>query len=91
MNKLLIKNAAKKILLELTEQEINHIREKYASIDEKIQELMKIDLKKYKPVFSCSIGNNYQLRKDIFDKSSNEKIIIKKNFFIFDDTKDDAK
>ena len=91
MNKLLIKIAAKKIFLELTEQEINHISEKYASIDEKIQELMEIDLKKYKAVFSCLTNNNYQLRKDIFDKSSNEKIIIKKNFFIFDDTKDDAK
>lgn len=91
MNKLLIKNAAKKILLELTEQEINHISEKYASIDKKIQELMKIDLKKYKPVFSCLMENNYQFRKDVFDKSNNEKIIVKKSFFIFNDSKNDAK
>ena len=91
MNKLLIKIAAKKILLELTEQEIDHIKEKYASIDKRIQELMEIDLKKYKPVFSCAINNNYQFRKDIFDKNNNEKIIVKKNFFIFDDSKNDAK
>ena len=91
MNKLLIKNAAKKILLELTEQEINHISEKYTSIDEKIQELMEIDLKKYKAVFSCLTNNNYQFRKDVFDKSNNEKIIVKKSFFIFNDSKNDAK
>ena len=91
MDKLLIKIAAKKILLELTEQEIDHIKEKYASFDEKIQELMKINLEKYKPTFSCSTNSNYQFRKDAFDKNNNEKIIVKKNFFILTDNKNDAK
>ena len=91
MDKLLIKIAAKKILLELTEEEIDNIKKKYSSIDEKIQELMKIDLKKYKPVFSCSINNDYQFRKDVYDKSNNEKIIVKKIFFISSDNKNDAK
>ena len=91
MDKLLIKIAAKKILLELTEEEIDNIKKKYSLIDEKIQELMKIDLKKYKPVFSCSINNDYQFRKDVYDKSNNEKIIVKKNFFISNDNKNDAK
>ena len=90
MDKLLVKIAAKKILLELTEEEIDNIKKKYSSIDEKIQELMKIDLKKYKPVFSCSINNDYQFRKDVYDKS-NEKIIVKKIFFISNDNKNDAK
>ena len=91
MDKLLIKIAAKKILLELTEEEIDNIKKKYSLIDEKIQELMKIDLKKYKPVFSCTINNDYQFRKDVYDKSNNEKIIVKKNFFISNDNKNDAK
>ena len=85
MDKLLIKIAAKKILLELTEEEIDNIKKKYSSIDEKIQELMKIDLKKYKPIFSCSINNDYQFRKDVYDKSNNEKMIVKKIFFISND------
>ena len=91
MDKLLIKIAAKKILLELTEEEIDNIKKKYSSIDKKIQELMKIDLKKYKPIFSCSINNDYQFRKDVYDKSNNEKIIVKKIFFISNDNKNDAK
>ena len=52
---------------------------------------MEIDLKKYKAVFSCLTNNNYQFRKDVFDKSNNEKIIVKKSFFIFNDSKNDAK
>lgn len=91
MDKLLIKIAAKKILLELTEEEIDNIKKKYSSIDEKIQELMKIDLKKYKPIFNCSTNNDYQFRKDVYDKSNNEKIIVKKIFFISNDNKNDAK
>ena len=91
MDKLLIKIAAKKILLELTEEEIDNIKKKYSSIDKKIQELMKIDLKKYKPIFSCSINNDYQFRKDVYDKSNNKKIIVKKIFFISNDNKNDAK
>ena len=91
MDKLLIKIVAKKILLELTEEEIDNIKKKYSSIDKKIQELMKIDLKKYKPIFSCSINNDYQFRKDVYDKSNNKKIIVKKIFFISNDNKNDAK
>ena len=91
MDKLLIKIVAKKILLELTEEEIDNIKKKYSSTDKKIQELMKIDLKKYKPIFSCSINNDYQFRKDVYDKSNNKKIIVKKIFFISNDNKNDAK
>lgn len=89
MNKLLIKLAAKKILLSLTEQEIDNIEKKYSMIDEKIKELMTIDLKKYKPTFNCATNNNYHFRKDIFDKNSNEKIMVKKIFFINNNNKND--
>ena len=81
MDKLLIKVSAKKILFDLTEQEINYIEKKYASVDEKIKVLMTIDLTKYKPVFNCATNSNYQFKKDIFSKNNNEKIVIKKVFF----------
>lgn len=90
MDKLLIKVSAKKILFDLTEQEINYIEKKYASVDEKIKDLMTIDLTKYKPVFNCATNSNYRFKKDIFNKNNNEKIVIKKVFFAANN-KDDSK
>ena len=80
MNKALIKLSAKKILFDLTEQEMNYIEKKYSLIDEKIKELMTIDLKNYKPTFTCAINSNYQFRQDVINRSNNEKIIVKKIF-----------